>query len=630
PDADVKSLQLELQELANRHLPPHLRPSDYCFINEIPRLPNGKLDKLRLTQLSRERDSDCSHTPPSQAADEAANETEQLLVAIWEEVLEVKPVRTTDNFFELGGDSIQSIRITSRARQAGITIAPGDLLEWPTIRALASRAAKEAKNDDSRPARTSGTAPLTPIQSWFFELAGNDPGQWNQAMAFRISRALTHEDISVAVTRLLEHHEGLRTRFARNEANEWYQYVDKSLNLSLGVFDFSALTGQALREKIVEEVDRLHAEIQPHLTTGVRAAVFDLGDPDERVLFFVAHHLLVDAFSWSILVEDIDALLSQTISGRELDLPARTDSVLSWADSLAAFGRSDVAGEHIDYWKHQSEICTSSLPTDLRADDPPLEADVMSVSVSLDPSVTEALTRELREHHTARPHEVVLAALLQTLQRRSKRNRCTVGIERHGRDIELEETDIKRTVGWFTSYYPLTVDLGGCDTSADLLRVVKESFRGTPLNGISYGVLRYMTPVDVGKTPPDVLFNYLGNLPEMDGMSSVRRDPDFPLGTTRRSSFRRAPLLEVNVYVRKGHMNADFQYSRRHHLRETIEAIAFDFQASVISLVNHCIESEDSDYSPSDFPEVDLNQDQLDQLLSNLGSRSSQFPGGKE
>src|SRR5215213_4366218 len=215
--ADQQIETNDLRESLKDKLPEYMIPSKFVQLDELPRLPNGKIDvnSLKLPVEDRSSFSKIDISAPQ-------TETEIRLVEIWEEVLGFHPIRVRDNFFEIGGDSILSIQIVAKARQKGIFLAPNQIFEHQTISELALFAKTENKNIGEE--IIIGNVPLLPIQHWFFEEHKNAPNYWNQAMMFDVPENLNPDILQRGIEYLIEYHDALRLGFEKTEGG-WNAFV---------------------------------------------------------------------------------------------------------------------------------------------------------------------------------------------------------------------------------------------------------------------------------------------------------------------------------------------------------------------------------------------------------------------
>jgi aryl carrier-like protein len=357
-------------------------------------------------------------------------EDEQRLAEIFTQVLRLDQVGIHDNFFELGGDSILAIQIVARSRSKGLRFTPRQLFEQPTIAGLLTVA-----NTDSIAAEqgiVTGTAPLTPIQRWFFEQELADPQHYNQAVLLTVSRDIDDNRWIRVFDQLLTHHDALRLRFFRT-GDGWIQTLaDPGSATPYRRIDLSVARSQRMTA-VAERAAQVQASLDLSRGPLLRAALFDFGPEEEASLLIVIHHLAVDGVSWRILLEDLDTANAQM--DHPAALPPKTTAFTSWAGKLMAHANSADLMEEAKYWLAALPMQATPLPRDLPV---PLEANAAgssrTVVVSLSTEETACLLRDIARTHRARIDEILLTAVALALARWIGAGEALVDVEGHGRE----------------------------------------------------------------------------------------------------------------------------------------------------------------------------------------------------
>ncbi|HKN54680.1 MAG TPA: amino acid adenylation domain-containing protein, partial [Amycolatopsis sp.] len=499
-DADPADLREHLKEM----LPAYLMPSAFVSLDGLPLTHHGKLDRRALPEPER------SATAPYVAP---RTECERLLCELWAEVLGVERVGVEDNFFGLGGDSILSIQVVAKARQAGLSLSTKDIFLHQTIGELAPAARADVPG--AAVAEIAGPAPLGPIQRWLFETL-DEPWRMTMSVHIRLSE-VDAPRLARALARVSEHHSALRMRFWQ-EAGEWWQ-------------EAAGGPAEILRQVDLSDVDDpaavMHAEAiraQESLDIGAgrvwQAVLFTFADRPPQ-LFITAHHLVMDGVSWRILLGDLE----RAYRDEELD-PVGT-SFAHWARSLAE--QVDALEGELAYWKAVSDGATVELPADRAGRN--LAGTTRTVSVSLSRAETAALLQEVPGAYRTEVNDVLLAALGRVLARWTGRNRVAVALEGHGREEIVDGLDLSRTIGWFTAQYPVALTVPDGDWGA-VLKAVKENLRAVPNKGVGYGALRYLRPDSPLRNQPEpqISFNYHGRFDVAPAGESLYRERCESLG----------------------------------------------------------------------------------------------------
>jgi amino acid adenylation domain-containing protein/non-ribosomal peptide synthase protein (TIGR01720 family) len=547
-EIDVEHLKGFLAE----RLPDYLVPSILVPVHALPQTAGGKIDRRALPSLVDRAAS----TPP--AGRPVSTRTELTLRHIWSEVLGVPNVGADDNFFALGGDSILAIQVIARARREGLRLTVRQFLRHPTVSALAALA-EEAGIALAGQGPVVGEAPLTPIQRWFVEQASPEPHHDNQAVLLELCEQPDIHALEAAVGQLIEHHDALRLRLDGDKQR--FAAPQGPVPLARVVLDNGVLE---------EAAARVQTTLDLALGPVFRAVLFEAPGAQPRLLL-CAHHLAVDGVSWRILLEDLAAAYQNHRSGESAALPPKTTSFQYWAERLFEYAQSKQLRAEAEHWLDARLLAASGGPAD-----PGLEGEAQSVVASLSSTETQTLLQVVAAAQGARSHgvhidDLLLAALANALET-LRPGPWLIDVEGHGREELFDDVDLSRTVGWFTTVYPLLLE-AGADPA-----MVRDARRNLRHGGIGYGVLRYLAGhSELGAIRPDVCFNYLGQFDQTFSSGGPFRLSREPLHAFRSPRARRSHALEVNALVSGGCFSVTFTHVAARHSRAAVERLAAAF-----------------------------------------------------
>ncbi|MGW4354602.1 amino acid adenylation domain-containing protein, partial [Nocardia sp. NPDC004582] len=509
--------------VAGQRLAPHLVPATVMVLDALPTTETGKIDRRALPEPDFSTGRAEFRAP--------VTETETTLAALFAEVLGVDTIGLDDSFFALGGDSIMSIQLVTRAKASGLTLSVREVFERKTVAELARIAVRDdaAALPEELPGGGVGPMPLTPIMCWMFERGGFDGFcQW---VMLTLPTGIDPAVIEATVQAVLDHHDMLRARLEPEPAHPsgWALRVRPTGVPAAGLIrrvSVAAEPDSAAFAAIADTEARAAAErLDPAEGVVLQVVWFDRADGPGRLLV-VAHHLVVDGVSWRILVPDFAHAAAQVSAGQPPRLAPVGTSMRRWAHALDAAATS--LGE-LDRWR--ATLAAEDPPIGTRPLDPvvDLQSTVATVRVTLPTTVTRAVLTALPHAFNGKVDDALIAALALALTRWRRRRGDTVSealltLESHGRDDSvLPGADLTRTVGWFTTTYPVRIDLSGIDideafdsgaAAGAVVKSVKEQLRRVPGDGTGYGLLRYLnaeTARTLGALPdPQVSFNYLG------------------------------------------------------------------------------------------------------------------------
>ena len=553
------------------------------------------------------------------------NEVERTLAEIWQELLGISEVGVDDNFFELGGDSLVSIQIVARANRIGLHLTPQQVFQHQTIAAMAAVAGTR-KAIQAEQGLVTGPLPLTPVQHWFFERESPEPHHFNQAVLLEVRGVLDPALLDQSLRALVSHHDALRLRFVQWKSG-WEQVnADLHETSLVSQTDLSSLAAENQRAAIESTAAEVQASLELSEGPTIRAMLFDLGAEESSRLLIVIHHLCVDGLSWRILVEDLQTVYQQLSGAEATVLPPKTTSFKQWSNRLTEYAQSEAVLTESGYWLDRPATGDIRLPRDY-ADGVNTQASRETVSVSLSAEETESLLQEVPAAYRTQINDVLLTALAQALAPWTGARSVAVDLEGHGREPIFEDIDLSRTVGWFTTIFPVYLQLeDGDDDPGRHLKSIKEQLRAVPMHGMSYGLLRYlrsdeeMTAKLRATPPPEISFLYLGQFDHTQSTVSMFGPAKESSGPNISPLASRSHLLEFSGSVSEGQLKLSLTYSRNVHRASTVERLAEDFVEALRALINHCRTTEAGGYTPSDFTEAGLSQAELDELIAELTS----------
>ncbi|WP_090776293.1 non-ribosomal peptide synthetase [Shouchella lonarensis] len=595
-------------------LPSYMIPSQIITLKYLPKNANGKVDKNLLP---------CPRTMSEIKSILPQGEIETKLAEIWSDVLDVPNVGVEDNFFELGGDSILSIQIISKAREKGVDLTAKMLFKHQTIREMSVHLECTDINEVDQ-GIVSGEFPLIPIQSWFFNYTRNEPSHYNQSVLLKLPPFISGGDIKQIVDKLISHHDGLRMIFPLGD----YEVAKINSSVSADIveeyYSHKELNSDdTFPQEVKDVIDRVQQSL--NIFEGPMLKAVFLGFPNKKFLFIVIHHLVVDGVSWRVLLEDIDQLIGQINNREILHLPKKTTSFKEWAHRLKEYSiMQDVMGE-LSYWE-DVVLTKEAIPKDYSSEDN-TELSLRKLSFSLDKSSTNRLIRELPSVLDTKISEVLLAAFAHAYKIWSDRSRLVLDLEGHGREEIIDNIDLSRTVGWFTSIHPVSFDMNRIsDSQLDNLKYVKNIHRSIPNNGIGFGLLKYLSGAIASEDDSnrEICFNYLGQLDQINKAKYVSLHDGYK-GKDRGKNNVRDYVIDVNVYVKSGQLNIIWDYSGNHYSDKSIESWGLLYLESIKSIICISGNMKTKVKTPADYELVQVNQKTID-TLNHSGNLKDLYP----
>ncbi len=585
----------KLRRSLRERLPEYMVPSAFVQLAEFPLTPNGKVDRKALP------------APEQPGADEnyvaPRTREEEILAAVWAQVLRAPRVGVGDNFFELGGDSILSVQIVARARQAGLYFTVRQVFEHQTVAGLALCATTmgDAGAPPAEQGPVAGEVPLTPIQRWFFEQGFADPHHFNQAVLLESREHLAPAALERAMAAVVEHHDALRMRFDFTSEGGWRQ--ENALAEPVAPFhqvDLSGLPAPRWRETFEQAAAALQTGFDLSAGPLTRLCLINAGPGQPAWLLWAVHHLVVDGVSWRVLLEDLEGAYRQALRGLRPIFPAKTTSFQEWARRLAEYASSDALAGELDHWRETARVPVPLLPVDFGSSTSGagnrgnLVGDEATVSFELSAEETADLLQTLPSVYHNRIDDALLSALVRALANWTGSPRLRVDLEGHGREPifgDVYDLDVSHTVGWFTSLYPVVLEAGDADPGEALVSA-SERLRAVPGRGIGYGLLRYLGNTEAAPAA-EILFNYLGQVDSTSEGLALFRASSASAGPMQSPRAHRTHPLEIVGLVADGRLRITLTYGSRIHRRETAEHLAAAYAEALRQLIQHGRESKE-------------------------------------
>ncbi|WP_229579421.1 non-ribosomal peptide synthetase [Rhodococcus rhodochrous] len=643
----------ELTEFVARSLPPHMVPSAIVVLDEVPLTPVGKLDRDALPEpVIEEREYRA-----------AESEIEQIIAEVFAEVLHLDKVSVDESFFALGGDSIVSIQLVSRAKARGVVFTPRDVFERRSVAGLAEVATRADETQAVRLEELSGggvgDVPLTPIMR---EVLGWPGGfdRFSQTVAVTLPADIDRDVLTRTIGAVVDHHDALRSILERDADGEVTLRVRSASTVDPGALltrvEVAADVDDAeLTEIASRELDSALGALDPFAGSVLRFVWFDFGSAERRgVLLVVAHHLVMDGVSWRILLPDLGLAWGQIVSGEQPRLEAVGTSLRRWAHGLvdaAAQRRSE-----LPLWERILEGPDPLLGE--RPFDPAVDvtSTVERIEMNLDAAQTDALLTTVPALFRGGVADGLVAALGLALvswrrDRGIESSSALVKFEGHGREESVVPgADLSRTVGWFTSAYPVRVDLTGIDVDDAVaggaamgaaVKAVKEQLLAIPDKGMGFGLLRYLDPESSARLaaiarPPQISFNYLGRVSSADvpeGLAEIGWAPTDALGRVDAALDADMPAsaaVDINAIVNDGadgpQLGANIAFPAGLLDREDVDEFVQHWRAALAALVTHAADPAAGGLTPSDVPLVSVTQADLDRWHVRYPSLADVWP----
>ncbi len=613
PEGNLGADQLRkaLQDL----LPQYMVPSYFIEVERFPLTPHGKIDRKALPApdlgAASERVRTEEARPPELEAPKASRSKLEILLNGMEHVLQQKAIAAEQNFFALGGDSILAIQLVAQLNREGYKLRVMDVFNTPVLAQMAPLL--EAVKQKAEQGTIEGPVPLSPIQHQFFQSDRRQLHHYNQALTIQSTTAFEVDALQAAFDQLLLHHDALRLSFQCDAAGQWQQYNQGAESRSkLVLYDLRPSSDTVAKRLAICE--NLQRSFTLHEGPLVKAALFREQTADRLLLIF--HHLLIDGISWRSVLDDFEALYRQALAGDSLRLPQKTDSFQLWCRGLVEYAQAPVFEDEIEYWQELVGTTVPALPLRRREDQRGSE----QISFRLDAERSQQLTGAAHRAYGTEVNEILLAALTEAFAESMGVDKVWIMMEGHGREEIIPDLQCFRTVGWFTSEYPVLLEnVASSEEAAATLIRTKDFLRQLPRKGIGYGIARYLRPElwegEVAQFHPSVIFNFLGQFGEAEAATGEWQIFNEAGGAISDPEDGLDHPLQLAGMISDGQLLLTIEYDRQCFAPEQIRALSQAYQVALERLIDHCVGVEDTVKTISDFGYRELAMEDLEDLF---------------
>ena len=588
----------EVRSYIQEKLPRYMLPDRYIELDELPRTQNGKVDRKALPAAdASELETGIDYVAPG--TPEAA-----LMLEVLESVLGKSGIGMRDNFFVLGGDSIKSIQIVSRLQQRGFELSIEDVLMYPVVEDLSVKMRPMTREIDQR--SMTGESPLSPIQHAFLHDDQLIKQHYNQSILLCSKKQVDEQVLEACLKLIVQHHDALRLVYNQQNGiwKQHYRGPDEKSLFELVVFP------EAEEAHFEQHCQELHASF--NLQEGPLFKVLLQHGKEEDLVLLLAHHLVIDGVSWRIILEDLTSLYTAISAGLQPELPLKTDAFGYWVERSSEWIAS-VRTEQEHYWNQLLQKPLTPVPVDFPEGSNRL-GDLTEKGFILSEEQTDQVLTKCYDAYKTEINDLLLAAFVAAAGKAFGQDRFAILMEGHGRDQINRSFDVSRTVGWFTSSFPVMLETNRSGSLVDQLIDVKETLHRIPDNGIGFGWLM-MSGNQAFKAP--FTFNYLGEFTPATAGDNEQRLFDFSgrfSGNDLSPERLRDSLIDISGMIVGGKLSIGLQYSKEQFHSATIDRLKDAMQDALLELSGILAATPEQHITPVDLSYKELSLDQVKQL----------------
>lgn len=587
----IKEIDL-LKDLKNK-IPTYMIPHKLMIVDKFPVNANGKIDKSKII-INNNNNKIVIHNIKSRN-----NEIYDII----SKVLDINEVSPQDNFFEIGGDSISAIQIASKLREIDYEISIPDFLEQKTIKDIEMKCKKISTQKNTSTKNRSGAFDGLPMYKWFEEYVDSDFPFWNQSLLIKLKVDYPIETLNKAMDLIVKRHDSLRVKVTKNDFDEYLYNIAN--NQPQFIFEELKLTYSEKRDIALEiktHTENLRRSMKILNNDDVLIKGIKLRSSKESFLFLTAHHLAVDGLSWRVLIDELeDILLNRN------DEYFMTDSIVTYSEQLTSYKNSKNFESEISFWNHHLNTLKQSPRSSLKT-----YGETIELERKLAQEKVKLIQKDGNKIFNKTFNEFLLSASTLAYSEIFVVNNIPVEIEKHGRNnLDGFNTDISKTIGWFTSIYPLVLKTSDQHLKQNL-KELKEQQRKVPADGFNFQILKDKLEDDVLENfYPVIRFNYLGELNlKTNGifeMSDINTGSDVGEKNKFSTDFEINSMITNNELVIKCRTIHSIELANKY-----MDTILKKLE-EIIYFLSH--QQEEILLTPSDFSNRTISQSDLDSLF---------------
>jgi amino acid adenylation domain-containing protein/non-ribosomal peptide synthase protein (TIGR01720 family) len=594
--------QEDIKENLLKSLPPYMVPAYFVALDNIPFNNSGKVNKKALPLPVKIENDEVKAENPS-------NEKETDIAEVWSQVLNRSSIGIRENYFHLGGDSIKAIQVMGKLAGKGYSMKVPDLFENPTIFQLAQVIKRLDTNSliNYQKAETIGSYSLTPIQKWFLQNTNAAKNHFNQSVLLEFKEKLNELVLQEAAQCIFEKHSVLRSTFTMD--NKEIQGVIPEVQGSV-VLEKTKFRTQ---DELVAHIQRLQRSFVLDSQPLIKFSYISLGQ--QELVFITAHHLVVDVISWRIILEDLATFYQSISSSKAIERATFFQHIpfRKWSELIQAYAFTDHLFAQKEYWQSvENKISLGQLPKEVSNQK---ITDITTIHLELPEETSGQLVTNANKSFNTDVNDLLMVALARTTQALYQMNIVAVDVELHGRQgIDLATPDLNHTVGWFTSLYPICLEVNEQNDLGYQIKDIKEQIRAIPQKGFGYGVLKYISEQIEGDATPSIALNYLGDLDGGFENEVFKLLPDKDFNNVSNDRYL-DHAIELELYQQNKKLNIKAHYRGQGTPKDWMIQFAEKFRTELTNIINHCINQESTELTPGDLTYKGLSIDDLDNLF---------------
>ena len=551
-----------LKEYLYKRIPPYMIPAYYIFKEELPLMASGKVDRNKLI-----KDLTVTVKKTKENVRKVKSDEEMIIAEIWKALFDVEDVYGDTDFYELGGDSIRAVQFISKLRSYGYALEVSDVYENPVVENLAKKLNKDMCS--KRENKITGNVELFAIQKWYLSKVRKGTEYFNMSEFVQFPDTINMDIFNQAIRAILEYHDSLRSTFLLSDGT-WRLEIGDDINQYYDIEEFFVEN----KTEVVAKAQKVQEKLSVASKLTMSIGIFYI--KTEVHILFCVKHLVIDAYSFTILLQDIFSVYDAMINEKKVNLPSKTHSVAEWIDGINK-NKIDVAR---NYWLYETQKFFDKNEKKYN-----FNYKINDYHLTIDGELVEKI-KKLGGKGKHNIETVLLCSLIRSVCELFGEKKVVINVEKHGRDNGIIGLDISRTTGWFTNKYP--IEFLFCKDIESNINHVALKMKESKQFGVFYDVFGFEDNYESYKYfEPQISFNYLGYYQHNQYADFIEYS-DLPKGEIFSKDSQRFYALDINIKMFDEKVCIDYSFDENRYSYKTIESLSKKMVYQIGCLTNNC------------------------------------------
>jgi non-ribosomal peptide synthase protein (TIGR01720 family) len=583
-----------LREWLSQYLSYYMIPNKIIRVDKVPLTSNGKIDHEKLKSYLNESESIKSKIDNHEA------------YVILKKVLNCNDIYLEDNFYSLGGDSIKAIQISAEMRKYHRELKVKDILMSNNISEMLGKIVNVNENNRISLEVDDEFYP-TPIMRWFLNMEFEIRGYYNQFVHTFLKKDIGAEELTNVFRTIIQSNDIFRLSLNQKDNTIQFRKGEIEKLFSIEVVYLDIILSDDINEITKLLRPKVRCEFDLETDIPFRAILF-IGNNKEKILFMVAHHLIIDNLSWRILLQQLEDGINSYNQGIKYDITRTSISYRQWASYIHNYNMN-ISNSEKEYW---NELLVKE-PTDIHK-----QNDIEDIYETLGVIFYEIAEEDVkqmelrgRDFYNIKLEDLLISTLIITLRRITEEEEIVFEREHIGRIQNDDDINVTQTIGWFTCIEPCLFKISENDLEKNLISI-KEQLQKKSI----YSKQNFQYFFDQNSNlqrKKYIRFNYLGEFDDLESNSSLFSEIGFGLESHEKKEL--TSLMDIDVFIIEKRIKIYVSFSEKRYHYEEVEGFLKKYKQAMSDILDIMIDNDELVLTPSDFTMENISQEDLNELF---------------